>query len=218
MTLQSVRIDPRSIPERPAAAGPDALAVLGDGETLGLVTELLDLVTASAPGGTERALTLLIELKRRDTLDAQLVERLMPAAIPTPAHVLQLQRNATRRAAALAEFGAWTAGDLARMRGVETVNAHATPGRWLKERRVFAIEGPRERLFPVFQFTADIRPIPALRAILLALPPTLSGWETLLWFTAPNGWLDGVRPVDRLVDGPERVAEAAARLTASLDD
>lgn len=218
MTLQTLRIDPAALPDGPATSGSDALAVVGDPATIDLVAGLLDLVQSTTSSDPDRALTLLIEIKRRQTLDAQLVERLMPAAIPTPAHVLQLQRNAGLRAAALAEFGAWTAADLARMRGVETVNEHATPGRWLKERRVFAVDGPRERLYPVFQFTPDGHPLPVLQPVLLALPGTLSGWETLLWFTAPNGWLDGTRPVDRLAVEPDRVVAAARSLAASLDD
>jgi hypothetical protein len=218
MTLQTVRIDPGALPDGPVTSGSDALVVVGNPATIDLVSGLLDLVQSTTPSDPDRALTLLIEIKRRQTLDAQLVERLMPAAIPTPAHVLQLQRNAGLRAAALEEFGVWTAADLARMRGVETVNEHATPGRWLKERRVFAVDGPRERLYPVFQFTPDAHPLPVLQPVLVALPATLSGWETLLWFTAPNGWLDGARPVDRLVDAPELVAAAARSLAASLDD
>jgi hypothetical protein len=218
MTLQTVRIDPASLPDATAVAGEGALAVVGDAATIDLVAGLLDLVGSSTLTDSDRALTLLIEIKRRGALDAELVERLMPAAIPTPAHVLQLQRNAALRAAALAEFGTWTAADIASVRGIETVNEHATPGRWLKERRVFAVDGPRERRFPVFQFSADAHPLPAMRAVLGALPDTLSGWETLLWFTAPNGWLDGARPVDLVAAAPERVTRAAGQLTASLDD
>ncbi|MFN8621194.1 MAG: hypothetical protein U0869_10660 [Chloroflexota bacterium] len=218
MTLRTIRTHPSAVREPAVPVGSEALTVLGEQDTIDLLAAWLDLLRDAPATTVEQVLTALLETQRRRELDEQLVERLMPASIPTPAHVLQLQRNASLRAAALAEQGTLNAGDLARLRGIETVNEHATPARWLKERRVFAVDGPHERRFPAFQFTADGQPRRSLQPILGALPAALSGWEILLWFSAPNGWLGGARPVDRLEAAPDEVARAAALAGTSIDD
>lgn len=39
----------------------------------------------------------------------------------------------------------------------------------------------------------------------------ISDWGLALWFTADNGWLEDLRPVDLLKTEPERVVQAAER-------
>ena len=195
--------------------GQGAVVVIGDPAAVATVESLVRAIDAGDVG--QSMLRVISELARRGALDADVIARLMPDEIPSIAHMAQLQRNAAARTAALKEFGSLTALQLTESRGADTVNAHATPGRWLKERRLFAVDGPRERLFPAFQVDHG-RPKPAVRPILSALPAGLSGWETLLWFTGNNGWLDGDRPVDLIDVAPDRVVEAASRLAGSLAD
>jgi hypothetical protein len=125
--------------------------------------------------------------------------------------------NAKSRAEAVAEFGAFTAAQLAEQRGVDTTNPHATVSRWLHEGRVFAVDSGHGRLFPAFQFE-DGKPRPVIGRILAALDGQLSGWAPLLWFTASNGYLEGARPVDRLGTDPDDVVAAAAYQASLSED
>ena len=215
MAITTVRIPAAGGDNIRPTRGQEAVAVIGDPDAVATIEGLVRAIDAGGVGGA--MLRVMTELARRGTLDAEVIARLMPDEIPSISHVAQLQRNAAARTAALREFGSFTAVQLAESRGAPTVNVHATPGRWLKERRLFAVDGPRERLFPAFQVEQG-RPKPAVRRILSALPEGLSGWEVLLWFTGNNGWLGGWRPVDLLDAEPDRVVEAAHRLTASIDD
>jgi hypothetical protein len=150
--------------------------------------------------------------RERQVLDALLP----PVEVLADAATTQLMWNARARAEALAEFGAFTAAQLAELRGVDTTNPHSTVSRWLHEKRVFAVDSSSGRLFPAFQFE-DGRPRPIIGDVLAALAGQLRGWELLLWFTASNGHLEA-RPVDRLASDPEGVVAAAAYQASLSED
>lgn len=106
---------------------------------------------------------------------------------------------------------AFTAAQLAELRGSATTNPHVSTGRWLARGEVFAIETPQGRLFPGFQFR-DGRPRPAMARVLQALGGSLRGWEILGWCIGSNGYLDGQRPVDLLESDPDTVVFAAEQV------
>jgi len=57
---------------------------------------------------------------------------------------------------------------------------------------------------------------PSVARVLAALPlRRMSATEALCWWTAPNGWLDGRRPLDVLAHDPNAVEQAAHRLSDS---
>jgi hypothetical protein len=150
--------------------------------------------------------------RERQVLDALLP----PVEVLADAATTQLMWNARARAEALAEFGAFTAAQLAELRGVDTSNPHSMVSRWLHEKRVFAVDSGRGRLLPAFQFE-DGKPRPIIGRVLAALAGQLRGWELLLWFTASNGHLEA-RPVDRLASDPEGVVAAAAYQASLSED
>ena len=49
------------------------------------------------------------------------------------------------------------------------------------------------------------KPRAVIAQILTRLEPLRTNWEIAQWFIAPNGWLDGDRPID-LLDQPEEEA------------
>src|SRR5450631_931114 len=83
-------------------------------------------------------------------------------------------------------------------------NQPSTASRWVKEKKVFAIEFQGQKWFPRFQFQ-DGRPIPAVSQILKVFPEHAPGWELAYFFAAPNANISGRRPVDILKEEPSRV-------------
>lgn len=221
MTLETHRIPASLVPGATRGARhPESETVLvvgGDESSVHEVEQLIEALSGPTRAAAIAILRALTAAGRRAGRDAEIISRLMPDDVPSPAHAMQLQRNAAARTQALEEFGSCTAADLAVARGSRTSNPHATVGRWFREGLLFAVDGPHGRLYPGFQIL-DGRPKPAMTRVLAALPAGLSGWETLLWFTGNNGRLGGARPVDLLDRSPDRVVEAAAYLSASVAD
>ena len=65
-------------------------------------------------------------------------------------------------------------------------------------------------LYPAFQFDEVGRPKAVIGKILDALGRGTGAWQTAIWFTTPNSWLDRRKPVDLLEREPDRVIDAAA--------
>jgi hypothetical protein len=154
--------------------------------------------------------------QRVQSLDA-LVHQLSPDLdIPTPVEVLQARRNAEARARLLSEFGALTSAQVADLVGSEARNRSSLAHRWRKEGRLLGVSYRGTVWYPGFQFHDD-EVVPAVAAVLHELTRAgMSDWETALWFTTPNGWLDERRPVDLLLGQPEVVAEAARHEVADF--
>lgn len=85
-----------------------------------------------------------------------------------------------------------------------------------RERRIFAVTHGNATYVPSFQFDEKGRPRPTVAKVIGILGKDTSDWGLALWFTAPNGWLEGKRPVDLLNDDPEEVVQAAEREAAEL--
>ena len=66
----------------------------------------------------------------------------------------------------------------------------------------------KRSLFPAYQFN-ESGPKPVVKQVLDLLSPHLSGFEIALWFSAPNGWLDGEMPEELMDSDPELVMDAA---------
>ncbi len=118
--------------------------------------------------------------------------------------------NLEMRMRYLGEVPTLTAADIHRASGSTSRNPSEPASRWKKEAKVFALRLGRTGRYPAFQFR-DGAPLPAVRAVLAALPTPMTDWQKALWFASGNGWLDGDRPQDRLGDA-ELVVEAARRL------
>nr|WP_315227026.1 antitoxin Xre/MbcA/ParS toxin-binding domain-containing protein [uncultured Albidiferax sp.] len=87
-------------------------------------------------------------------------------------------------------------------------NKHALANRWLKDKRVFAIERRGAYEFPDYAFDPLGQPIPALREI-LAILEGYAPFRLATWFESPSSALDGRRPRELLATHPALVREAA---------
>lgn len=94
--------------------------------------------------------------------------------------------------------------------GSSARNRAALAARWRSERRIFGLPRQRRWRFPRFQFDEERgRPKAVIAATLAALGDAVGPWQTAVWFTSENGWLDGRRPVDLLDRDPDAVVDAA---------
>ena len=142
----------------------------------------------------------------------QLIETAYPliAGRPAPATLDQARRNAEIRAAFERDHEMLTAEQVHVLCGSSAGNRAALAARWRSEGKIFGIPRQRRRLFPRFQFDEERgRPKAVIAATLAALGDTVGPWQTAIWFTSENGWLNGRRPVDVLDRDPDAVVDAA---------
>lgn len=154
----------------------------------------------------------------RERMD-RLAAMLTPDTIPQPVELLQARRNAAMRRDMLAQYGYYTAEDLADLHGSRAQNRHATATRWNREGRIFGVPLGARTVFPAFQIDADGAPYLIVAEVLDALPrEAMSPWAVGLWWYADNAWLPGEAGPAELIGGPEedRIVEAARRLAEPL--
>lgn len=137
-----------------------------------------------------------------------LVEAVMPSSVPTAAAVLQARRNSAARTQLIEEVGLLTSAEVAEINQSRAENRSALASRWKGEGLIFSVSHQGRDYFPGFQFDAQGKPRKGVANVLQALGG-VHGWETALWFTAPNAYLDDRRPLDLLETDPDAVVEAA---------
>lgn len=197
-----VSVDRGSALERALEAASPSLA--GAGQLLVVaVDETVDAVKLQS--ATQEAVGLL-----EQTDLEHLVSLLAPEfALPSAAVLEQSRRNVRLREELLRDFGSLTAKDVADLAGSEAINRAQFAHALLQSGRVFSVVHRRQQLFPGFQFDVD-GPLGVIAKVLPALRARFKkDWETALWFTTENYWIDGRRPVDLLVDDEGLVMEAA---------
>jgi hypothetical protein len=82
--------------------------------------------------------------------------------------------------------------------------------RWIVCRDVVSFEHHGATWLPLFQFEqASMSLRPEVASVIGELVDVFDDWELAEWFTLPNAWLRGVRPVDALAVYPSAVGQAA---------
>ena len=163
----------------------------------------------------------LIELlgERLHSLDDAEMERLIDAAMPTlsdrPASTVidQARRNAGARAKFVKAYEMLDAEQVHELFGSAAKNRAALAARWRSDGKIFALDYRGRLLYPAFQFDRQGRPKDIIGKVLVMLGDAAGPWQTAIWFTSANGWLDGKRPLDLLDSEPDRVLDAAADIT-----
>ncbi len=152
-----------------------------------------------------------IVANRRQALSERNIEALVDVflgADPLAAAMPAIESdNAVAQAAFLDRWPVLTAEAVAAQAAHASTNRSATASRWKKARRIFGVRVSGREAYPAFQFQEG-RPRPVIGKILTALPEEMTGWQSALWFSGPNGWLGGQAPVERL--GDQSVVVAAA--------
>lgn len=150
---------------------------------------------------------------RQSKLTDDAIDALVSVYMRTPPNAdverLLYDSNAKARARFFEEWPSFTSKDLAEVAGHGSKNKSMTASRWKMKGKVFSIRHGGVEYFPAFQFEEG-QPIETVARVLALLGEKKSGWQLAFWFTSPNGWLAGKRPVEILKDG-DVVLSAAAR-------
>lgn len=150
---------------------------------------------------------------RQSKLTDDAIDALVSVYMRTPPNAeverLLYDSNAKARARFFGEWPSFTSKDLADVAGHGSKNKSMTASRWKMKGKVFSIRHGGVEYFPAFQFEEG-QPIETVTKVLALLGKKKSGWQLAFWFTSPNGWLAGKRPVDVLKDG-DVVMSAATR-------
>ncbi len=215
MTAPSLLVEPLEPGERDslrgrhrAARSPEAYLVGAGSPSVGRLLDALtmlpsqaidDLATAlGAEAGRRGRVEAMIEaLGRTDTNRSEEDRR------------TQVLWNVELRVRFLDEVETLASAEIARRAHSRSSNSSALAWRWRHAGIIFGVPIRGEWRYPAFQFDPDSgRPRPVIGRILATLAGRLGDWGTALWFTGPNGWLEGARPIDRLGD-EESVLRAA---------
>jgi hypothetical protein len=141
--------------------------------------------------------------------DDRLVELLLPPlAVPSASALEGARRTAQRRFRILRDYGALSASDLAERAGSSAENRSQLAYSWRRQKRIVAVRYRGALVYPAFQFDADHRPLPAVRAVLDALDGW-PAWEIVEWFVTDNPLLDLRRPVELLAADADEAVFAA---------
>ncbi|WP_172746015.1 hypothetical protein [Neorhizobium sp. T7_12] len=160
-----------------------------------IVEHVPSIVEARQSKLTDDAIDALVSVYMRTPPNAE-VERLL------------YDSNAKARARFFGEWPSFTSKDLADVAGHGSKNKSMTASRWKMKGKVFSIKHGGVEYFPAFQFEEG-QPIESIARVLALLGEKKSGWQLAFWFTSPNGWLAGKRPVDVLKDGDAAVSAAS---------
>lgn len=148
---------------------------------------------------------------RQSKLTDDAIDALVSVYMRTPPNAeverLLYDSNARARARFFDEWSSFTSKDLAEVAGHGSKNKSMTASRWKVKGKVFSIKHGGVEYFPAFQFEEG-RPIESVAKVLAMLGEKKSGWQLAFWFTSPNGWLAGKRPVDLLKDEEALVSAA----------
>jgi hypothetical protein len=100
--------------------------------------------------------------------------------------------------------------DLARLLQDRPHGGYVSLARLIATRKVFSFEWRNTYWVPMFQFDlADLSLRPGPQQVMGELNSEFDDWRLAVWFTQPNAWLHGGKPVDVLDTKLKAVIEAA---------
>lgn len=109
----------------------------------------------------------------------------------------------------LDKVATFTSEDLATAAGSVTNNASQYALDLRSRGKVFGVRFGRTWHYPRFQFDAQRRALPEMKAVLDALSPDPQGWDRLQWFITPHERLTGRSPLQMWDSDRNKVIEAA---------
>lgn len=132
---------------------------------------------------------------------------------PAVARAVQAERNIYDHIDA--EFGMLSSAEVGRKMGSRSSAPRNLAAAARRGGALLAINRGPQTLYPGFQFGPDGRPLPVIRD--LRQLADQCGWSetsVVQWLCAPTTYLDQRRPVELLLDNPDRVLDVARRAWA----
>ena len=109
-----------------------------------------------------------------------------------------------------ANGGTTTADGLAQLLEERSGGGFDDVAEYIVSRGIVSFEWRNHYWIPLFQFDMnDMSLKRGVSKVTRELSPVLDNWTLALWFTEPNVWLDGNRPVDRVDSHISKVLDAA---------
>ena len=166
------------------------------------------LFVVSAFAASRRSLQTVLEELVRRTAELDLAAVTTDVLLPGDSPVQRASRDLHARESLVSEYGVYTPDELF----AGSPRADELADRLLIERRAFALDRGDDLVFPRFQFSDDLRPLPAIGRVLATLGEgeVVGRWQVALWFTTENPALGDRRPVELLGTDPDAVVRAAA--------
>lgn len=125
----------------------------------------------------------------------------------------EIQRDSIEwRKRFMSENECWSSAQIAKESGSNARNRAASASRWVADKKIFSVPYEGKTWFPRFQFQHG-RPIPAVSKIIGVFPDHATGWDLAYFFTAPNTFIGGRRPLELLKDDPKRLESLAKTFT-----
>ncbi|MDC9589373.1 hypothetical protein PSI23_08570 [Xenorhabdus sp. XENO-10] len=99
--------------------------------------------------------------------------------------------------------------ELSQSAGFSLLNPSATPNRWKKAKKIFALSVKGKDLYPQYALDEGGLPIPIIKNIIEVFDGKKTCWGMAIWFSTPNSWLGEEKPKDVLINRPNDVLNAA---------
>ncbi|MBI6549824.1 hypothetical protein [Xenorhabdus lircayensis] len=99
--------------------------------------------------------------------------------------------------------------ELSQSAGFSLLNPSATPNRWKKAKKIFAISVKGKDLYPQYALDEGGLPIPIIKSIIEVFDGKKTSWGIAIWFSTSNSWLGKEKPKDVLMSRPNDVLNAA---------
>ncbi|WP_323854568.1 hypothetical protein [Xenorhabdus koppenhoeferi] len=99
--------------------------------------------------------------------------------------------------------------ELSQSAGFSLLNPSATPNRWKKTKKIFAVSVKGKDLYPQYALDEGGLPIPIIKNIIEVFDGKKTSWGMAIWFSTPNSWLGKEKPKDVLANRPNDVLNAA---------
>jgi hypothetical protein len=116
----------------------------------------------------------------------------------------------------LSEYECWTSAQVAKETTSTAKNRSAIASRWLAEGRIISVRFKGKTWFPIFQFHNG-SPIPAVSQVIKASPKHTTGWDFAFFFSTPNSFIGGRKPLELLKGEPEALESLAQSFAGPAD-
>ncbi|MDE1475853.1 hypothetical protein [Xenorhabdus bovienii] len=98
---------------------------------------------------------------------------------------------------------------LSKFASFSSSNPSATPNRWKKAKKIFAISVKGKDFYPQYALDEGGLPLPIMKNIIELFDEKKTSWGIAIWFGTPNAWLGKAKPKDVLMNRPGDVLLAA---------
>lgn len=116
----------------------------------------------------------------------------------------------------IAEVPCLTAAQVAEQSTSKASNKSALASRWQEEGKIFSVKFESRNWFPKFQFHGG-SPVPVIAKVIKTLPEHIAGWDLAFFFSNPNPYIGGRRPLELVRSNPDRVLSLAERFAHPAD-